>query len=175
MDGDGSFQLLQAAAAANHAQAIVIIFLEEYDKIFDDDLSQDESSSELYTESEDDEDAEDEESTASGIPFDDRYGDVENEPKAARKVDPDCFCDGTPSASEVGSDIISEDGSYLGTDVSSNIGSGGDSNTGSNVEAMLAVTLAVFIAKQEAWPTVMWAAMLLMKTLQQTQSESQHL
>ncbi|KAG0455506.1 hypothetical protein HPP92_024798 [Vanilla planifolia] len=129
----GSFQLLQAAAAANHAQAIVIIFLEEYDKIFDDDLSQDESSSELYTESEDDEDAEDEESTASGIPFDDRYGDVENEPKAARKVDPDCFCDGTPSASEVGSDIISEDGSYLGTDVSSNIGSGGDSNTGSNV------------------------------------------
>ncbi|KAG0455519.1 hypothetical protein HPP92_024811 [Vanilla planifolia] len=133
MDGDGSFQLLQAAAAANHAQAIVIIFLEEYYKIFDDDLSQDESSSELYTESEDDEDAEDDESTASGIPFDDRYGDVENEPKAARKVDPDCFCDGTPSASEVGSDIISEDGSYLGTDVSSNIGSGGDSNTGSNV------------------------------------------
>ena len=35
MAGDGSFQLLQAAAAANHAQAIVIIMLEEYDKIFD--------------------------------------------------------------------------------------------------------------------------------------------
>ncbi|XVF64876.1 hypothetical protein PTKIN_Ptkin09bG0202000 [Pterospermum kingtungense] len=32
--GDGSFQLLQAAAAANHAQAIVITLLEEYDKIF---------------------------------------------------------------------------------------------------------------------------------------------
>ncbi|XP_021638823.2 rho GTPase-activating protein REN1 isoform X3 [Hevea brasiliensis] len=32
--GDGSLQLLQAAAAANHAQAIVIILLEEYDKIF---------------------------------------------------------------------------------------------------------------------------------------------
>ncbi|TVU12963.1 hypothetical protein EJB05_46630, partial [Eragrostis curvula] len=35
MGGDGSFQLLQAAAAANHAQAIVIVMLEEYDQIFD--------------------------------------------------------------------------------------------------------------------------------------------
>lgn len=35
MAGDSSFQLLQAAAAANHAQAIVIIMLEEYDQIFD--------------------------------------------------------------------------------------------------------------------------------------------
>lgn len=32
--GDGSAQLLQAAAAANHAQAIVITLLEEYDNIF---------------------------------------------------------------------------------------------------------------------------------------------
>jgi hypothetical protein len=32
--GDGSVQLLQAAAAANHAQAIVITLLEEYDNIF---------------------------------------------------------------------------------------------------------------------------------------------
>ncbi|KAL9256110.1 Rho GTPase-activating protein REN1-like protein [Drosera capensis] len=32
--GDGSFQLLQAAAAANHAQAIIIILLDEYDYIF---------------------------------------------------------------------------------------------------------------------------------------------
>lgn len=35
MAGDGSFQLLQAAAAANHAQAIVIIMMEEFDQIFD--------------------------------------------------------------------------------------------------------------------------------------------
>lgn len=35
MGGDGSIQLLKAAAAANHAQAIVMILLEEYDKIFD--------------------------------------------------------------------------------------------------------------------------------------------
>ncbi|XAR48508.1 hypothetical protein NMG60_11031356 [Bertholletia excelsa] len=34
LGGDSSLQLLQAAAAANHAQAIVITLLEEYDKIF---------------------------------------------------------------------------------------------------------------------------------------------
>ena len=34
MGGDGSAQLMQAAAAANHAQAIVIMLLEEYDNIF---------------------------------------------------------------------------------------------------------------------------------------------
>ena len=33
--GDGSVQLLQAAAAANHAQAIVITLLEEYNHIFE--------------------------------------------------------------------------------------------------------------------------------------------
>ncbi|KAK3147767.1 hypothetical protein QOZ80_3BG0286460 [Eleusine coracana subsp. coracana] len=50
MAGDGSFQLLQAAAAANHAQAIVTIMLVEYDQIFGD--SEDGSySSEAYTES----------------------------------------------------------------------------------------------------------------------------
>ena len=32
--GDGSIQLQQAAAAANHAQAIVITLLEEYNNIF---------------------------------------------------------------------------------------------------------------------------------------------
>lgn len=34
MGGDGSVQLLQAAAAANHAQAIVITLLDEYENIF---------------------------------------------------------------------------------------------------------------------------------------------
>ncbi|CAM0872348.1 unnamed protein product [Alopecurus aequalis] len=52
MAGDGSFQLLQAAAAANHAQAIIIIMLEEYDQIFDD-LEEGSCSSDAYTESED--------------------------------------------------------------------------------------------------------------------------
>ncbi|XP_042498387.1 rho GTPase-activating protein 7-like isoform X2 [Macadamia integrifolia] len=41
MGGDGSVQLLQAAAAANHAQAIVITLLEEYRNIFQDDQLQD--------------------------------------------------------------------------------------------------------------------------------------
>ncbi|PWA45233.1 rho GTPase activation protein, PH domain-like protein [Artemisia annua] len=34
MGGDGSAQLMQAAAAANHAQAIIITLLVEYDNIF---------------------------------------------------------------------------------------------------------------------------------------------
>lgn len=34
LGGDNSLQLLQAAAAANHAQAIVITLLEEYDSLF---------------------------------------------------------------------------------------------------------------------------------------------
>ncbi|KAL8145429.1 rho GTPase-activating protein REN1-like [Apium graveolens] len=36
MGGDSSIQLMQAAAAANHAQAIVITLLEEYNKFFGD-------------------------------------------------------------------------------------------------------------------------------------------
>ncbi|RAL47061.1 hypothetical protein DM860_017102 [Cuscuta australis] len=47
MGGDGSIQLLQAAAAANHAQAIVITLLEEYDKIFGEGSVQ----TELYSDS----------------------------------------------------------------------------------------------------------------------------
>ncbi|MQL92278.1 hypothetical protein Taro_024903, partial [Colocasia esculenta] len=61
MGGDGSIQLLQAAAAANHAQAIVIILLEEYEKIFLDVLQEDAFSSELYSGSEDCDDGGDEE------------------------------------------------------------------------------------------------------------------
>ncbi|CAH9129913.1 unnamed protein product [Cuscuta epithymum] len=47
MGGDGSIQLLQAAAAANHAQAIVITLLEEYDSIFGEGSVQ----TELYSDS----------------------------------------------------------------------------------------------------------------------------
>ncbi|KAL3830394.1 hypothetical protein ACJIZ3_019196 [Penstemon smallii] len=47
--GDGSAQLLQAAAAANHAQAIVITLLEEYESIF----GEGSGSPEPYTDSED--------------------------------------------------------------------------------------------------------------------------
>lgn len=48
LGGDGSVQLLQAAAAANHAQAIVITLLEEYDNIF----GEGSMSPELYSDSE---------------------------------------------------------------------------------------------------------------------------
>ncbi|XP_035816209.1 rho GTPase-activating protein 7 isoform X7 [Zea mays] len=65
MAGDGSFQLLQAAAAANHAQAIVIIMLEEYDQIFDD-IEDGSYSSDAYTES----DIDKEYSTDNDIPED---------------------------------------------------------------------------------------------------------
>ncbi|KAL5846968.1 hypothetical protein ACOSQ3_010492 [Xanthoceras sorbifolium] len=46
--GDGSVQLLQAAAAANHAQAICITLLEEYENIF----GEGSGSPELYSDSE---------------------------------------------------------------------------------------------------------------------------
>ncbi|XP_057975106.1 rho GTPase-activating protein REN1 isoform X2 [Malania oleifera] len=46
--GDGSVQLLQAAAAANHAQAIVITLLEEYNNIF----GEASVSADLYSDSE---------------------------------------------------------------------------------------------------------------------------
>ncbi|KAI3751796.1 hypothetical protein L2E82_22887 [Cichorium intybus] len=45
--GDSSVQLLQAAAAANHAQAIVITLVEEYDKIF----GEEDMLSDLYSDS----------------------------------------------------------------------------------------------------------------------------
>uniref|UniRef100_A0A7N0UVS5 Rho GTPase-activating protein REN1-like n=1 Tax=Kalanchoe fedtschenkoi TaxID=63787 RepID=A0A7N0UVS5_KALFE len=48
--GDGSIQLLQAAAAANHAQAIVITLMEEYDNIFG--MQEGYISPGLYTDSE---------------------------------------------------------------------------------------------------------------------------
>ncbi|CAD6338068.1 unnamed protein product [Miscanthus lutarioriparius] len=69
MGGDSSFQLLQAAAAANHAQAIVIIMMEEFDQIFDD-LEEGSYSSDAYTESEDD-DVDKEYSTDNDIHDDD--------------------------------------------------------------------------------------------------------
>ncbi|KAL5714309.1 hypothetical protein ACHQM5_016290 [Ranunculus cassubicifolius] len=52
LGGDGSVQLLQAAAAANHAQAIVITLLEEYESIFGDTVQAGSVSPELYSDSE---------------------------------------------------------------------------------------------------------------------------
>ncbi|KAL5982370.1 hypothetical protein ACLOJK_016441 [Asimina triloba] len=71
--GDGSLQFLQAAAAANHAQAIVITLLEEFDKIF---LADGSFSSELYSESED---TGIEDSTDAEVLEDDGYHDAQND------------------------------------------------------------------------------------------------
>ncbi|KMZ58921.1 hypothetical protein ZOSMA_72G00820 [Zostera marina] len=65
IDGDGSLQLLQAASAANHAQAMIIVLLENYNEIFSGDYLQD-STSESYSKtegSEGEDDYGDEEST----------------------------------------------------------------------------------------------------------------
>ncbi|XP_038984902.1 rho GTPase-activating protein 7-like isoform X3 [Phoenix dactylifera] len=97
MGGDGSIQLLQAAAAANHAQAIVIILLEEYGNIFDEDLLEDGSfSSELYSESEGG-DVEDDESTDHDIPEDDGYHDGHNGLETDIDDDPERSSSGTLS------------------------------------------------------------------------------
>ncbi|CAI0467797.1 unnamed protein product [Linum tenue] len=74
--GDGSMQLLQAAAAANHAQAIVITLLEEYDTIFSDGTM----SPGLYSDSEEGE-SEDEELTDDDESYEDEdeYEDEEED------------------------------------------------------------------------------------------------
>ncbi|XP_071692681.1 rho GTPase-activating protein REN1-like [Rutidosis leptorrhynchoides] len=66
--GDGSAQLMQAAAAANHAQAIIITLLEEYDNIF----GEGDMLSDLYSDS-------DESGSESEELSDDAYEDDESE------------------------------------------------------------------------------------------------
>ncbi|KAF8086209.1 hypothetical protein N665_0632s0029 [Sinapis alba] len=85
--GDGSMQLLQAAAAANHAQAIVITLLEEYDSIF----GEGSLSAGLYSDSEEsgseteegtddgDYDDEDDDGTQGSGDYTDEEEDLENE------------------------------------------------------------------------------------------------
>ncbi|KAH7524768.1 hypothetical protein FEM48_Zijuj06G0154300 [Ziziphus jujuba var. spinosa] len=80
--GDGSVQLLQAAAAANHAQAIVITLLDEYDKIFGEGsmspdlyVNTEESGSDTEEETDDESYEDDEMTEESDIETD---GDIEN-------------------------------------------------------------------------------------------------
>ncbi|XP_020684142.1 rho GTPase-activating protein REN1 [Dendrobium catenatum] len=126
MDSDESFQLLQAAAAANHAQAIVLILLEEYKNIFDDNSF----SSELYTESEDD-DIEDDESTDNDISQVDGYRDAENDKKPDAEGNMDHSYSETSSGSD--NDVGSEDDSDLGSDVDSEVGGNVGSHIGNDV------------------------------------------
>ncbi|KAJ4871656.1 Rho GTPase activation protein (RhoGAP) with PH domain [Raphanus sativus] len=83
--GDGSAQLLQAAAAANHAQAIVITLLEDYENIF----GEGSLSAGLYSDSEesgsgteegtDDEEYDDDDGTQGSEDYTDEEEDLEGE------------------------------------------------------------------------------------------------
>ncbi|XP_058088209.1 rho GTPase-activating protein REN1-like isoform X3 [Magnolia sinica] len=100
MGGDGSLQLLRAAAAANHAQAIVITLLEEYGNIFLDGSF----SPELYSETEGS-GSEYEGSTGDETMEDDGYQDAENDGET--EDDPECELSGSCS------DDSGDDGSDL--------------------------------------------------------------
>ncbi|CAA6658391.1 unnamed protein product [Spirodela intermedia] len=106
LGGDGSIQLLQAAAAANHAQAIVIILLEEYEKIFNEDAFP----SELCSGSEDcdseDEDDDGDESTDDEILEDEGYHDAQNDLDQLTEEDPENTSSG--SLDESGSDLCGD-------------------------------------------------------------------
>ncbi|CDY34293.1 BnaA01g13960D [Brassica napus] len=87
--GDGSMQLLQAAAAANHAQAIVITLLEEYASIFGEgslspglysDSGESGSGTEVGTDDEEYDDDDDEyDGTQESADYTDEEEDLENE------------------------------------------------------------------------------------------------
>ncbi|CAH9067148.1 unnamed protein product [Cuscuta epithymum] len=85
MGGDGSIQLLQAAAAANHAQAIVITLLEEYDSIFGEGSVQ----TELYSDSDGSESGSEEITDDDGNYDGSDYDDEEDEEEEEEEDDDD--------------------------------------------------------------------------------------
>ncbi|OIV96590.1 hypothetical protein TanjilG_28447 [Lupinus angustifolius] len=93
--GDGSIQLLQAAAAANHAQAICITLLEEYNSIF----GEGSESPDIYTDTEES-GSESEEGTEDDLSYDDEDYDDEE--------------DGSVHESDVDDDLVSESYSETG-------------------------------------------------------------
>ncbi|PON70488.1 Rho GTPase activating protein [Trema orientale] len=103
MGGDGSVQLLQAAAAANHAQAIVITLLDEYDKIF----GEDSVSPEPYTDSEES-GSESEEATDDAESYEDEDNDdATQESDAGTDDDPENASSETCSESgDSGDDVL---------------------------------------------------------------------
>ncbi|XP_072079730.1 rho GTPase-activating protein REN1 [Arachis hypogaea] len=105
--GDGSMQLLQAAAAANHAQAIVITLLEEYNNIFGADGCGS-PGPDIYSDS-DDLESESEEATDEDLSYDEEYDDEEDE--SVQESDEDADEVGSGSDGENGeseTDYISE-------------------------------------------------------------------
>ncbi|XP_045828195.1 rho GTPase-activating protein REN1-like isoform X4 [Trifolium pratense] len=101
--GDGSIQLLQAAAAANHAQAIVITLLEEYNNIFEEGSSS--PGPDMYMDSEDDE-SESEEATDDDLSYDDSYDDEQDESIEGSDVDEDLVSE---TNSETGDSAVNDE------------------------------------------------------------------
>ncbi|KAL2340019.1 hypothetical protein Fmac_007959 [Flemingia macrophylla] len=108
--GDGSVQLLQAAAAANHAQAICITLLEEYSSIFGTlgpllkvgrFMLEGSVSPDIYTDSEEQSGSESEEATDDDLSYDDDedYDDEQDESIQGSDADEDL---GSESYSEAG-------------------------------------------------------------------------
>ncbi|KAK8369852.1 hypothetical protein V6Z12_A01G138300 [Gossypium hirsutum] len=143
--GDGSMQLLQAAAAANHAQAIVITLLEEYDQIFGEgsissDIYSDseESGSESEEAAEDDSESYDEDESYEDDECDDgtEGSDVSNDDDEDEDGDDDDDDDGD-AASETGSESghsVTNDVD-VDKDVDSSSSSSESSETGHDVKA----------------------------------------
>ncbi|KAL3529945.1 hypothetical protein ACH5RR_009267 [Cinchona calisaya] len=105
INGDNSAQLLAAANAANNAQAIITILLEEYDNIFDDDTLQRCSiSADSQIENSGSDDSTDEETLDTK---DNGYHDAENEVDAESDDDHDRVLSGklSESSGSVASDL----------------------------------------------------------------------
>ncbi|XP_022773090.1 rho GTPase-activating protein REN1-like [Durio zibethinus] len=160
--GDGSIQLLQAAAAANHAQAIVITLLEEYDQIFGEgyvspdlysDTEESGSESEEATDDdesyEDDEDYEDDEcddaTQASDAYNDDEYEASGTGSESGHSVNNDLDDDRDSDYSSSGSESVACDALKATKKFSSSIHSSlsenddlerSDNNKRSNISAM---------------------------------------
>ncbi|KAJ6939547.1 rho GTPase-activating protein REN1 isoform X3 [Populus alba x Populus x berolinensis] len=120
--GDGSIQLLKAAAAANHAQAIVITLLEEYEKIF----SEGSMSPGLYSDSdecgsEDEEVTDDDESYVDATEESDVYTDDDHDNASSGTcTQSGDSCEDDPSDHE-GSDDLSSGFKYLEAEVDNDL------------------------------------------------------
>ncbi|XP_028802195.1 rho GTPase-activating protein REN1 isoform X2 [Neltuma alba] len=101
--GDGSVQLLQAAAAANHAQTIVITLLEEYDSIFGEEGA---GSPGIYSDSEESGSGS-EEGTEDDESYDDEDYDDECDEESIQESDADA--EGSESEDSGGKDDKSRD------------------------------------------------------------------
>ncbi|MED6123581.1 hypothetical protein PIB30_050439 [Stylosanthes scabra] len=100
--GDSSAQLLQAAAAANHAQAIVITLLEEYDAFFGEDCVS--PGPDMYTDSDESESGS-EEFSDEDMSYEEDYDEEEGESIEGSEIDEE---DGTGSESG-GSNVTDDD------------------------------------------------------------------